>query len=112
MFRLKRKSPKQIEVADNKIFTESLDYANYLLEIHEDKLNALESVTQANGGVQLVNASSQINSFDDQRKGDKTTPVYSSGGSQRVQIETNEKVMRGNGYKQTPELKQEIMVSV
>jgi len=56
MFRLKRKSPKQIEVSDNKIFTESLDYANYLLEIHEDKLNALESVTQANGGVQLVNA--------------------------------------------------------
>ncbi len=51
MFRLKRKSPKQIEVADNKIFTESLDYANYLLEIHEDKLNALESVTKAYGGV-------------------------------------------------------------
>ena len=75
MFRLKRKSPKQIEVADNKIFTESLDYANYLLEIHEDKLNALESVTQANGGVQLVNAHSQIISFDDLRKGVKTTPV-------------------------------------
>lgn len=75
MFRLKRKSPKQIEVTDNKIFTESLDYANYLLEIHEDKLNALESVTQANGGVQLVNASSQIISFDDLRKGVKTTPV-------------------------------------
>ncbi len=74
MFRLKRKSPKQIEVADNKIFTESLDYANYLLEIHEDKLNALESVTQAYGGVQLVNAPSQIISFDDLRKGVKTTP--------------------------------------
>jgi hypothetical protein len=73
MFRLKRKSPKQIEVADNKIFTESLDYANYLLEIHEDKLNALESVTQLHGGVQLVNAPSQIISFDDLRKGVKTT---------------------------------------
>lgn len=37
MFRLKRKSPKQIEVTNTKIFTESIDYANYLLEIHEDK---------------------------------------------------------------------------
>ncbi len=47
MFRLKRKSPKQIEVADSKIFTESIDYANYLLEIHEDKLNAFETVASS-----------------------------------------------------------------
>ena len=117
MFRLKRKSPKQIEVTSSKIFTESLDYANYLLEIHEDKLNAFEAVASTNGGLQLTNAASQIISFDDLREGKKISTqkqaetTNSSGGSQRVMMETNEKVMRGNGYKQTTELKQQIMVS-
>jgi len=38
-------------VTDNKIFKESLDYANYLLEVHDDKQNALEIVISTAGGV-------------------------------------------------------------
>ena len=71
MFRLKKKSPKDIRIADSsdQIFNESIDYAKYLLEIHYDKSKAADSLGIQDISPTLQTVPKQVINLDDLRAG-------------------------------------------